>query len=223
MGVAGTPDAGEVGVVGTPDAGGRRVPWVVGVTGASGSIYARRLLQTLIELEQDVDLIVSNSARIVLADEEKVTVGDDTWRADLAAWLGLDEDAFARVTWWRPNDMAAGPSSGSYRTRGLLVVPTSMGTVAAIASGMSGNLVQRAASVTLKESRPTVLLFRETPLNRIHLTNLVAIKDAGATVMPAAPGFYHEPTDLMQLVDFVVGRVLDQVGLDHDLYDRWRS
>ncbi|HEX9889844.1 MAG TPA: UbiX family flavin prenyltransferase [Nitriliruptorales bacterium] len=202
---------------------GKRLPWVVGVTGASGAIYARRLLQTLIELEQDVDLIVSNSARIVLADEEKAGVSDDDWQADLAGWLDVESTALARFVWWRPDDMAAGPSSGSYRTRGLLVVPTSMGTVAAIASGMSGNLVQRAASVALKESRPTVLLFRETPLNRIHLTNLVAVKDAGATVMPAAPGFYHEPTDLLQLVDFVVGRVLDQAGLEHGLYDRWMS
>jgi 4-hydroxy-3-polyprenylbenzoate decarboxylase len=201
----------------------KRVPWVVGITGASGAIYARRLLQTLIELGQDVDVVVSSSARIVLADEEKAGIGDDDWKGDLCDWLDVEATALSRFVWWRPNDMAAGPSSGSYRTRGLLVVPTSMGTVAAIASGMSGNLVQRAASVALKEARPTVLLFRETPLNRIHLTNLVAVRDAGATVMPAAPGFYHEPTDLLQLVDFVVGRVLDQVGLDHDLYDRWLS
>lgn len=200
----------------------RRRPWVVGVTGASGAIYARRLLQTLLAEGHDIDLIVSNSARVVLRDEEKADVEDRTWRSDLRRWLGVDDGTLERVAWWQSQDMSAGPSSGSYPARGLLVVPCSMGTVASIAGGNSSNLVQRAASVSLKEARPTVLLFREAPLNRIHLANLLAAHDAGCRILPAAPGFYHQPTDLMQLVDFVVGRVLDAVGLDHDLYQRWR-
>ncbi|MDP8961043.1 MAG: UbiX family flavin prenyltransferase, partial [Actinomycetota bacterium] len=190
--------------------------------GASGAIYARRLLQTLLADSHDVDLIVSNSARVVLRDEEKADVDDTTWRSDLRGWLGVDDATLERVARWRSEDMAAGPSSGSYPTRGLLVVPCSMGTLAAIAGGASSNLVQRAASVSLKEARPTLLLFREAPLNRIHLTNLLAAHDAGCRIVPAAPGFYHQPTDLMQLVDFVVGRVLDAVGVSHDLYQRWR-
>ncbi|MDP8960992.1 MAG: UbiX family flavin prenyltransferase [Actinomycetota bacterium] len=207
---------------GTSAGAAHRRPWIVGVTGASGAIYARRLLQTLLADSHDVDLIVSNSARVVLRDEEKADVEDTTWRSDLRGWLGVEDATLERVSWWRSEDMAAGPSSGSYPTRGLLVVPCSMGTLAAIAGGASSNLVQRAASVSLKEARPTLLLFREAPLNRIHLTNLLTAHDAGCRIVPAAPGFYHEPTDLMQLVDFVVGRVLDAVGVSHDLYQRWR-
>ncbi|MDQ3932089.1 MAG: UbiX family flavin prenyltransferase [Actinomycetota bacterium] len=208
---------------GTSAGAAPRKPWVVGITGASGAIYARRLLQTLLADSHDVDLIVSNSARVVLRDEEKADVDDMTWRSDLRRWLGVDDALLERVVWWRSDDMAAGPSSGSYPTRGLLVVPCSMGTLAAVAGGGSSNLVQRAASVSLKEVRPTVLLFREAPLNRIHLTNLLAAHDAGCRIVPAAPGFYHQPTDLMQLVDFIVGRVLDAVGVHHDLYQRWRA
>lgn len=200
-----------------------RRPWVVGVTGASGVVYARRLIQTLVELEVDVDLVVSSSARIVLRDEEKSDLVDETWQTDLRSWLGVDGEALSRFRWWHPDDMAAGPSSGSYPTRGMLVVPCSMGTLAAVASGLTQNLVQRAASVSLKEGRTTVLLFREAPLSRIHLENLTRVHDAGAHVLPAAPGFYHDPEDLMQLVDFVVGRVLDAARIDHDLYERWKS
>lgn len=198
-----------------------RIPWVVGITGASGVIYARRLLEELLGRGIDVDLIVSNSARVVLRDEEKADLSDDTWRTDLGRWLDVDPDALERVRWWAPDDMAAGPSSGSYRTHGLLVVPCSMGTLAAIAHGLSQTLVQRAAAVHLKEGRPTILLFRETPLSRVHLTNLLAAHDAGARVLPAAPGFYHRPTEVTELVDFVVGRVLDVAGIEHDLYRRW--
>ncbi len=207
---------------GTPAGPARRRPWVVGVTGASGVIYARRLLQTLLADGHHIDLIVSSSGRVVLRDEEKADLEDPTWRSDLQRWLGVDGGSLELVRWWRSEDMAAGPSSGSYPARGLLVVPCSMGTLASIAGGGSSNLVQRAASVSLKEARPTVLLFREAPLNRIHLTNLLAAHDAGCRILPAAPGFYHQPTDLMQLVDFVVGRVLDAAGVDHDLYERWR-
>lgn len=195
----------------------------MGITGASGAIYARRLLQTLLVAGHDVDLVVSRSARVVLHDEEKAEVDDETWRADLRRWLGVDDAGLDRVVWWRENDMAAGPSSGTYPARGLLVVPCSMGTLAAVSAGLTGNLVQRAVSVSLKEARPTVLLFREAPLSRVHLRNLLAAHEAGCTVLPAAPGFYHQPSDLMQLVDFVVGRVLDAVVVEHDLYRRWRS
>jgi flavin prenyltransferase len=208
---------------GEANKGAPRRPWVVGVTGASGAIYARRLLQTLLDAADDVDLVISRSARVVLRDEEKADVDDPTWRSDLRRWLAVDDATLERVVWWREDDMAAGPSSGTYPARGLLVVPCSMGTLAAVAAGLTGNLVQRAVSVSLKEARPTVLLFREAPLSRVHLRNLLAAHEAGCTLLPAAPGFYHQPTDMMQLVDFVVGRVLDAVHVDHDLYRRWRS
>ncbi|HUH07790.1 MAG TPA: UbiX family flavin prenyltransferase [Egibacteraceae bacterium] len=196
-----------------------RAPWVIGVTGASGAPYARRVLQWFAASGQPWDLTVSESARVVLAREQDVKVTDAGWADALKAWLEADD--LGDVRWWPPKDMAAGPSSGSYPAQGLLVVPCSMNTLAAVAHGFTENLVQRAASVCLKERRPVVLCFRESPLNRIHLQNLLAAHDAGATVVPAAPGFYSDATEVAQLIDFVVGRVLDVAGIANDLYRRW--
>jgi 4-hydroxy-3-polyprenylbenzoate decarboxylase len=192
-----------------------RVPYVVGVSGASGTPYARAVLSGLLAAGHPVDLVVSRAARLTLLDETGIGWHDDA--ASFAAWVGCEGD----VRHWAPGDLAAGPSSGSYLTAGMVVVPASTAAVAGIAQGLSKDLLQRAADVTLKERRRLVVVPRETPVARGHLVSLLALHDAGAVVLPASPAFYAGPTDLQQLVDFVAGRVLDALGVEHDLYRRW--
>jgi 4-hydroxy-3-polyprenylbenzoate decarboxylase len=194
-----------------------RVPYVVGVSGASGTPYARAVLNALLDAGHPVDLVVSRAARLTLLDETGITWHDTA--ADRATWLGRDGGDDVRH--WGPGDLAAGPSSGSYRTRGMVVVPASTAAVAGIANGLSKDLLQRAADVTLKERRRLVVVPRETPLNRGQLVAMLALHDAGAVVLPASPAFYAGPTEIGQLVDFVAGRVLDALGVEHDLYRRW--
>ncbi len=193
-----------------------RTPYVVGVSGASGTPYAKAVIGALLDAGHPVDLVVSRAARLTLLDETGLAWHDRP--EDLAAWLGRDG---GDVRHWGPGDLAAGPSSGSYVTKGMVVVPASTASVAGIALGLSKDLLQRAADVTLKERRPLVVVPRETPLSRGHLVSLLALHDAGAVVLPASPAFYTGPTDLQQLVDFVAGRVLDALGVGHDLYRRW--
>ncbi|HVE63496.1 MAG TPA: UbiX family flavin prenyltransferase [Mycobacteriales bacterium] len=197
-----------------------RVPWVVGVSGASGTPYARSVIGALLEAGEAIDLVVSRAARLTILDETGIGWRDAHWQDDLLRWLGAPAE-LADVRHWTPGDLAAGPSSGSYPTRGMVVVPASTAAVAGIALGLSKDLLQRAADVTLKEGRPLVVVPRETPLSRGHLVQLLALHDAGATVLPASPAYYHGPTELGQLVDFVGGRVLDAIGVPHTLYRRW--
>ncbi|HVF05549.1 MAG TPA: UbiX family flavin prenyltransferase [Frankiaceae bacterium] len=192
-----------------------RVPYVVGVSGASGTPYARAVVNALLDAGHPVDLVVSRAARLTLLDETGITWRDTP--EDLATWLGRDGD----VRHWGHADLAAGPSSGSYPTHGMAVVPASTAAVAGIAYGLSKDLLQRAADVTLKERRRLVVVPRETPLSRGQLVSMLALHDAGAVVLPASPAFYTGPTDVQQLVDFVAGRVLDALGVRHDLYRRW--
>ncbi|HEU0129493.1 MAG TPA: UbiX family flavin prenyltransferase [Mycobacteriales bacterium] len=193
-----------------------RTPYVVGVSGASGTPYAKAVLTALLDAGHPVDLVVSRAARLTLLDETGLAWHDDA--ASLREWLGRDG---GDVRHWGAGDLAAGPSSGSYRTLGMVVVPASTAAVAGIAYGLSKDLLQRAADVTLKERRPLVVVPRETPLHRGHLVSLLALHDAGAVVLPASPAFYTGPTELQQLVDFVAGRVLDALGVEHTLYRRW--
>jgi 4-hydroxy-3-polyprenylbenzoate decarboxylase len=196
-----------------------RLPWVVGVSGASGTPYARAVIAGLLDAGEAVDLIVSRAARLTILDETGLSWRDGHWREDLASWLARSD--VGDVVHWPAGDLAAGPSSGSYRTKGMVVVPASTAAVAGIAQGLSKDLLQRAADVTLKERRPLVVVPRETPLNRGHLVQMLALHDLGAVVLPASPAFYAGPTELQQLVDFVAGRVLDGIGVEHDLYRRW--
>src|SRR5262245_3675697 len=147
---------------------------------------------------------------------------DAHWKDDLAGWLGRDLAA-VDVVYWPAGDLSAGPSSGSYRAKGMLVVPASTASCAGIAIGLSKDLLQRAAEVNLKERRPVVVVPRETPVTRSHLEHLIALHDAGATVLPASPGFYSTGADATaeQLVDFVAGKVLDAAGVPHTLFTRW--
>jgi 4-hydroxy-3-polyprenylbenzoate decarboxylase len=196
-----------------------RRPWVVGVSGASGTPYATAVMRALFAAGLEVDLVVSRAARLTILDETGRAFRDAHWQADLAALLAAPVPD--TTVYWPAGDLAAGPSSGSYPTAGMIVVPASTEAVAGIALGLSKDLLQRAAAVTLKERRPLVVVPRETPLARPTLVHLLALHDAGAVVAPASPGFYHGPTQMQQLVDFVAGRVLDSAGVPHDLYRRW--
>lgn len=205
-----------------------RRPWVVGVSGASGTPYARAVLGGLLDAGESVDLVVSRAARLTLLDETGVALRDASWAADLGRWLGRDLTGAAGgagpdLVYWSANDLAAGPSSGSYPTRGMVVVPASTAAVAGIALGLSKDLLQRAADVTLKEHRPLVVVPRETPLGRSTLVHLLALHDAGAVVAPASPGFYAGADHVGQLVDFVAAKVLDLLGVRHDLMRRWNG
>lgn len=207
-----------------------RRPWVVGVSGASGTPYAAAVLRGLLAAGEAVDLVVSRAARLTVLDETGLPFRDGHWQEDLRAWLERPLDAgpyppfsLDGVRHWSAGDFAAGPSSGSYPAKGMLVVPASAGAVAGISLGLSKDLLQRAASVTLKERRPLVVCVRETPLSGVTLRQLVALDDAGAVVHTAAPGFYAGGASVQQLVDFVAGRVLDSVGVQHDLYARWKA
>jgi 4-hydroxy-3-polyprenylbenzoate decarboxylase len=200
-----------------------RRPWVVGVSGASGTPYAAAVLRGLLAAGAPVDLVVSRAARLTLLDETGRPFRDGHWRADLAAWLERDLGPAGDLRYWPAGDLAAGPSSGSYPTRGMVVVPASTAACAGIALGLSRDLLQRAAEVTLKERRRVVLVPRETPVTRSHLAHLLTLHDAGAVVLPASPGFYGAGARATaeQLVDFVAGKVLDALAVPHTLFRRW--
>lgn len=196
-----------------------RVPWVVGVSGASGTPYARAVLAALLDAGVPVDLVVSRAARLTLLDETGLSFRDGHWRDDLAQWL--DRDIGPDVVHWSAGDLGAGPASGSYPTRGMLVVPASTAAVAGIAIGLSKDLLQRAGDVTLKERRRLIVVPRETPLTRSTLVHLLQLHDAGAVVLPASPGFYAASGSVQQLVDFVAAKILDLMDVKHDLITRW--
>ncbi|MFV2022132.1 UbiX family flavin prenyltransferase [Micromonospora sp. LOL_023] len=199
-----------------------RTPWVIGVSGASGTPYPAAVLRGLIDAGHPVDLVVSRAARLTILDETGAALRDSHWRADLAKWLGRSVHD-ADVRFWPAGDLAASPSSGSYPARGMVVVPASTAACAGIAIGLSKDLLQRAAEVNLKERRPVVLVPRETPVTRSHLEHLIALHDAGAVVLPASPGFYGAgaAASAAQLVDFVAGKVLDVLDVPHMLFRRW--
>jgi 4-hydroxy-3-polyprenylbenzoate decarboxylase len=189
-----------------------RYPIIVALTGASGAPYGLRLLQVLASHQVPIWLIPSSHGMRLLRDE----CGIDSMAALQAA-----TGDWSSVTVFPDDDRGALPASGSQRTGGMVICPCSMGTVAAIAGGTSRSLVERAADVTLKERRRLILVPRETPLSLVHLRNLVAVTEAGALVIPAAPGFYHRPTRIAELVDFIVQRIVDHLELDIDIGRRW--
>jgi 4-hydroxy-3-polyprenylbenzoate decarboxylase len=188
-------------------------PVVLAITGASGAPYAVRLLAVLAGRRVPVWLIVSSHGMRLLEAECGIGSLDALRTATGGDW--------SSVVTFADGDRGALPASGSQPTRGMVICPCSMGTVAAVAAGTSRSLVERAADVTLKERRKLILVPRETPLSLVHLRNLVAATEAGAVVLPAAPGFYHRPAGVGELVDFIVQRVLDQLGLDIEIARRW--
>ena len=187
-------------------------PIVVGVTGASGAVYAQRLVEFLLEANFDVLLSVSSAGRLVIK-QELSTAGDDPWGTQ-------NRD---RLKIFRERDFYAPFCSGSYRFAGMVIVPASMSTVGAIASGVGVNVIHRGADVTLKEKRRLVVVPRETPLSTIHLENLLTLARAGAVVLPPVPAFYQQPETLSDLVDFTVSRILDALDVDNHLFPRWQE
>ncbi|MER7350213.1 UbiX family flavin prenyltransferase [Streptomyces aurantiacus] len=209
----------------------QRKPWIVGVSGASGTPYAAAVLRALLAAGESVDLVVSRASRLTILDETGIAFRDAHWQEDLREWLargadgkpGTFEVPVDDVRYWAAGDLAAGPSSGSYAAKGMLIVPASTACVAGVALGLSKDLLQRSASVTLKESRRLVVCVRETPLNGQTLKHLVSLDEAGAVVLPASPAFYAGATHIQDLVDFVAGRALDAAGVPHELYRRWKG
>jgi flavin prenyltransferase len=189
------------------------LPIVVAITGASGAPYAVRLLEVLATHRSPVWLIPSEYGMRLLGEECSIKSLDGLKAATGGDW--------SSVQVFTDDDRGAKPASGSQRTGGMVVCPCSMATVSAIAAGASRSLVERAADVTLKERRKLIVVPREAPLSLMHLRNLTAVAEAGAIVLPAAPGFYHRPTKVSELVDFVVQRILDQLGLDIEIARRW--
>ena len=189
----------------------------LGITGASGAPYARRLLQALASGGAEVGVSVSGAAIEVLATE---LYGDARLSRD-ETLARFAEGTGENVTVYEPNDWQAPYASGSAKVDGYVICPCSMGTLGTIASGSMQNLIHRAASVALKEERKLILCPRETPLSSIHLENMLTVKRAGATVLFLAPGFYNKAETVDDLVDFIVGRALDQLGLENTLTRRW--
>jgi 4-hydroxy-3-polyprenylbenzoate decarboxylase len=195
----------------------------VAITGASGAIYAQRTLFQLAAsgVVERINLIMSAAAHTVA----RVELGADLREGDartINEWIGLAPTS-KLVRLHRLDNMAATPASGSHPQAGMLIVPCSMGTLGAIASGAGTNLIHRAADVTLKEGRKLVIVPRESPYNAIHLENMLRLSRAGARILPASPGFYHRPQSIEELVDHLVFRILDQFGVPHSQRTQWQG
>jgi 4-hydroxy-3-polyprenylbenzoate decarboxylase len=192
------------------------------VTGASGALYAVRTLAAFMEQGCHVDLVISEFGRRLLRDEVGDAATPDRLQELLVAKYGpgVERGSFELHS---HRDQGAKLASGSQRCEAMVVVPCSMKTLAAIAHGLSRNLVERGADVMLKERRPLVLVPRETPLSLMQLKNMVACAEAGATILPAMPGFYHQPRSLDDLAAFIAGKILSVLGFEHDLYPRWKD
>jgi 4-hydroxy-3-polyprenylbenzoate decarboxylase len=193
----------------------------VGITGASGTVYAYRTLQLLAAsgAVKTINLIMSGVVPVVAQVEMGANLREPSTEK-INEWLGLEPQSKI-IRFWRLDNMAAKPSSGSNKQAGMIVVPCSMGTLGSIASGAGTNLIHRAADVCLKEGRKLVLVPRETPYNAIHLENMLKLARMGARIMPASPGFYHRPQTIQQLVDHLCYRILDQFDVPHERKTQW--
>ncbi|PZE21948.1 UbiX family flavin prenyltransferase [Paenibacillus xerothermodurans] len=191
-------------------------PWVVGITGASGAAYGVRLCLYLLSQGEDIHLLVTDAGWRVLKEE----LGWDAARRKetLDAQFG---SAPGTLRYHPIQDIGASTASGSFQTRGMIIIPCSMGTLSGIAHGASDNLLERTADVMLKEGRPLIIVPRETPLHAIHLENMLKLARMGVRIIPAMPAFYQGPQTVSDMVDFLVGKVLDSIGVEHELYKRW--
>jgi flavin prenyltransferase len=195
-------------------------PIVVGITGASGAIYAVRLLETLVDANREVHLSISSSGCDVLKKELSIDVDLDHFDASRLRLRSSASDE-TNLHYHHYQDFMAPIASGSFLTAGMVICPTSGASLSAIASGAANNLILRAAETQLKERRKLILVPRETPLSLIHIDNMRRATEAGAVILPASPGFYHGERTLDDLVDFVVARICDQLGVEHNLSKRW--
>ena len=180
---------------------------VVGITGASGVIYGIRLLEALKKLDIESALVMSDLSKVVIESETDYTVEDVINIAD---------------NYYDFHDLTASINSGSFKTDGLVIVPCTMKTLSSIANGYGANTITRVADVSLKEKRPTIIVPRETPLRSIHLQNMLTLSQEGATILPAMPGFYSNPKTIEDQIDFIVGKILDSLKIENNLFKRWK-
>lgn len=199
-------------------AGSKDQRWIIGVTGASGVRYALRLLEVLPQLVGEVHAVFSDAALRVLNDEEGIAINPAT-----LSYEKLFSAQGSNVTFYNSRDIGARIASGSMLATGMVVIPCSMATLGALAHGIPSHLVHRAADVTMKEGRKLILVPRETPLSQIHLQNLLTLSRCGVTIVPAMPGFYTKPSSVEELVDQFVMKVLDSMGVEHSLGQRWKE
>ncbi len=198
-------------------------PLILGITGASGLIYAVRALKYLLAADYEIELVASKSTYMVWQAEQDTrmpaepTAQEQFWREQAGVPLG------GKLICHPWSDVGAGIASGSFRTLGMIIMPCSMSTVAKLAIGLSSDLLERAADVQLKEGRKLVIVPRETPFSLIHLRNLTTLAEAGVRVVPAIPAWYHNPQTIEDLVDFVVARALDQLDIDCIPIQRWQG
>ena len=191
----------------------------VAMTGASGSVYGLRLVEQLCLSGIEVIFSASDSGTLVCREETGLDLSGDPAKAAERLYAHLEVEAGVEMV--HPGDLFCPAASGSAAPDAMIVIPCSMGTLARVAGGISGNLIERVADVMLKERRPLLLVPRETPLSTIHLENMLRLSRAGAQIVPAMPAFYHQPDSVIDLVDFMVGKVLDQLGVGHELFKRW--
>ncbi len=200
-----------------------RKPLILGITGASGLIYAVRALKFLLEADYPIELVASKSTYTVWQAEQNIRLPPEPdqqehfWRQQAGVAQG------GQLICHRWGDVGAAIASGSFRTLGMIIIPCSMSTVAKLAAGLSSDLLERAADVQLKEGRQLVLVPRETPFSLIHLRNLTTLAEAGARIVPAIPAWYHQPQTIEDLVDFVIARVFDQLDIDCIPINRWQG
>jgi 4-hydroxy-3-polyprenylbenzoate decarboxylase len=201
-------------------------PIVLGITGASGAVYAARLLDVLLASGRDVHLVISPSGALVLKQELGVAVDLDHFDArqlgpKIGSRLTGQETGFGRITYHHHANLMAPIASGSFLTEGMVICPCSGSALSAVAAGASRNVIQRAAEVHLKEERKLILVPRETPLSMVHIENMKRAHAVGAVILPASPGWYHGVRDVSDLIDFIVARILDHLRIEHDLMRRW--
>ncbi|HEY9745663.1 MAG TPA: UbiX family flavin prenyltransferase [Oculatellaceae cyanobacterium] len=197
-------------------------PIVVGITGASGSVLGFRLIEELIRLEQTVELVMTEKSLQVILEETGLKVGGADKSLTIIRHLGLPDERASQLRVFENHRLDAPPASGTHLTRGMVIIPCSMGTLGRIANGITDNLAARAADVTLKESRKLVIVPRESPLNQIHLRNLNTLAQCGAVIIPPVLSFYlPDFSSIDGQINYTVGKVLDQFGFEHDLYTRW--
>ncbi len=192
---------------------------IVGLTGASGTVYGTRLVEVLADQTNfEVHLTISPAGARSLLEEVGIDIDVDNF--ELSDLIGRDAD---NVIYHSPNDIGASIASGSFRAEGMVIIPCSMGTVASVAMGLSRNLLQRSADVCMKERRKLVLVVRETPFSTIHLENMLKLSKNGVTILPAMPAFYHFPDTIDDQINFVVSKTLDQFGIEAGLIRRWKE
>lgn len=187
---------------------------IIGITGASGSIYAIRLIEELLKKDIFVHIVCTDNGKKVMKFETNV---------DIDEWVRILKETYNHVKLEDINDLFSGVASGSYKFDAMVVVPCSMGTLAEISNGLAKNLLCRAADVALKENRKLILVPRETPLNAIHLENMLKLSKLGVSILPAMPGFYHKPESMEDLINFVVGKILDSLSIENILFKKWED